>query len=402
MSALIIAVAVLAAGFVLTVGALVAYILKNRQGDAEARLELAIYKERQRNSEEFFKAQREHAQTSFKNVAETIIQSGREQFSKDSKDAIGGLVAPLKKDLDNLKTQLSHQHGELSKGVDQVVNQAQRLQRETVSMKDALKRPEIKGRWGELQLRNVLEMAGMSAHVDFNEQVSLTDDDDNAKRPDAVIMMPNQGALFIDSKAPLSNYMSAIEADDPQERVGLLQKYAGDVYRHVVMLGSKAYQSSVKTKTPDFVIMFIPGDQFLTSVYEHRESLIEDAFKKRIIICTPGTLLALLKTVAYSWQQVEINRNAEKIAEQGERLHTRVVKYLADVAALNKALNSAVNRFNVSVGSLEARVIPAARALGALLGKTDEIETPLQIDAPPRGVARPADNADADEEDNHL
>jgi DNA recombination protein RmuC len=258
------------------------------------------------------------------------------------------------------------------------------LQGETRKLVDALKRPQVRGRWGEITLRRVVEAAGMSEYCDFEEQVSV-DTDEGRLRPDLLVRLPGDRTVVVDAKAPLKAYMEALEAKDEKVREEALQRHSQQVRDHLKLLGAKAYWSQFKP-TPDYVVLFLPGESFFSAALENDRSLMEDSMSGKVILASPTTLIALLKAVSYGWQQQHMAENAEKIAKAGSELFDRICKFVEHLVDVRNNLENATHSFNKAVGSLESRLIPGAKKLkelGAAPADKD-VEEIEHIDAAPR------------------
>src|SRR5436190_23574784 len=235
----------------------------------------------------------------------------------------------------------------------------EKLRTETGALVTALRKPNARGQWGQMQLRNVVELAGMVKHCDFVEQVSLGGEE-GSLRPDLVVRMPGGKQVMVDAKAPLQGVLDAYQARDEEERQQHLRDHARLLRRHVRTLSDKSYWSQLDS-APDFVVMFLPGEHLYGAALEADPSLIEDAMARRVLIATPTTLLAILRAVAYGWQQERVAESAQAISELGRELHGRLTKLSALLATLGNRLNATVRAFNETVGSYEARVMPGAR-----------------------------------------
>ena len=235
----------------------------------------------------------------------------------------------------------------------------ERLRTETGALVTALRKPNTRGQWGQMQLRNVVEHAGMVRHCDFSEQTSFNGDD-RVLRPDVVINMPGGKHVVVDAKAPLQGVLDAYQARDEAEREQHLKDHARLLRKHVKQLADKAYWEGMDS-APDMVVMFLPGEHLYSSALEVDPQLIEDAMQRRVLIATPTILLALLHSVAYGWQQERVAESAQEISELGRELHTRLVKLSSLLGTLGGRLNSAVRAYNETIGSYESRVLPGAR-----------------------------------------
>lgn len=258
------------------------------------------------------------------------------------------------------------------------------LRTETRQLLSALRAPQVRGRWGEHQLRRIVEAAGMLEHCDFSEQVT-TATDAGAVRPDMVVRMHGGRQVVVDAKAPFEAYLAAMEARDDTGRDTYLTNHARHLRAHVDALSAKAYWAAF-TPTPEFVVLFLPADPFLDAALQRDPSLLEHAFSRNIVLATPATLIALLRTVAYSWRQETLTRNAMVVHTLGRELYQRLSTMGDHLAKVGTALGGAVTAYNKTVGSLEARVLVSARRLAELGVSGDELITPAQVEAAPRQV----------------
>lgn len=345
--------------------------------------------------------------------SELFLQLAREALGRDQaiaagtlkerEAAIAQLVEPLRAVLERTEqhTQaLEHErrdaYAALRTQIETLASGQSQLQRETRNLVTALRRPEVRGRWGELTLRRLVELAGLSEHCDFTEQLHLFGPE-GALRPDLVVHMPDARDLVVDVKTPLDAYLEALEAQSDEHRQQALKKHAQQVETRVRQLASKAYWAQFE-HSPEFAVLFLPGDQFLTAALAERPELLEDALKQGVIIATPSTLIALLKTVAYGWRQTAVTENAALVRELGQELYRRLGAFTGHLERLGSRLGAAVDAYNSAVGSLERQVLPQARRfpeLGvttdAALPELEKIEQPLR----PIAAAGPSDVREA-------
>ncbi|MHB1834270.1 MAG: DNA recombination protein RmuC, partial [Solirubrobacteraceae bacterium] len=280
--------------------------------------------------------------------------------------AVEQLVAPLREQLGRVDGQLTRldqerreSRGRLEAQLRTLTETGERLRTETGALVTALRKPNARGQWGQMQLRNVVEMAGMVRHCDFVEQSTVAGDE-RTLRPDLIVNLPGGKHVVVDAKAPLQGVLDAYEARDEADRERHLADHARLLRRHVKALADKAYWAGLDS-APDVVVMFLPGEHLYSAALEADPSLIEDAMARRVLIATPTTLLALLHSVAYGWQQERVAESAQAISEIGRELHARLVKLSTLLGTLGGRLNSAVRAYNEAVGSYESRVLPGAR-----------------------------------------
>jgi DNA recombination protein RmuC len=306
--------------------------------------------------------------------------------------AVENLVKPIKEALDKTEQQVrlmelerKEAYGSLSKHLETMTQTQQLLHGETRNLVQALRRPEVRGQWGELTLKRLAELAGMVEHCDFYEQPQ-TDTDDGRRRPDMIVRMPGGREIVVDAKTPLDAYLSAIEATDSDGRRKHLEHHARKVRERVRELAGKAYWNQF-ANSPDFVVLFIPGDQFLTAALDIDRGLLEDALRQKIILTTPTSFVALLRAVAYGWRQESLTANAERIRQVGEELYTRLSTFGEHLARLGRSLDGAVEHYNKSVGSFEAKLLPAARKFSEMgLSPAKPLEEPNQIEKATRQI----------------
>jgi DNA recombination protein RmuC len=280
--------------------------------------------------------------------------------------AVEQLVAPLKDQLGRVDAQLvrldqerRESRGRLEAQLRTLAETGEKLRTETGALVTALRKPNARGQWGQMQLRNVVELAGMVRHCDFVEQTPVAGAE-GALRPDLIVRMPGGKKVVVDAKAPLQGVLDAYQARDEAEREQHLRDHARLLRKHVKSLADKAYWAGLDS-APDFVVMFLPGEHLYGAALEVDPSLIEDAMARRVLIATPTTLLAMLRAVGYGWQQERVAESAQAISELGRELHSRLAKLSGLLATVGTRLNSTVRAYNEAVGSYEARVVPAAR-----------------------------------------
>ncbi len=308
--------------------------------------------------------------------SEMFLRMAREALSRDQvvaqsslkerETAIAHLVEPLRTALEKTEAQVQALERErrdafssLRTQIETLTEGQSLLQRETRNLVTALRRPEVRGRWGELTLRRLVELAGMSEHCDFTEQLQVVGDE-GALRPDLVVHMPDSRDLVVDVKTPLDAYLEALEATTEEARLIQLKRHAQHVETRVRQLASKNYWAQFE-RSPEFAVLFLPGDQFLGSALAERPDLLETALKQNVIIATPSTLIALLKTVAYGWRQSAVAQNAAIIRELGQELYRRLGNFTGHLGRAGARLGAAVEAYNAAVGSLERQVLPQAR-----------------------------------------
>jgi DNA recombination protein RmuC len=292
-----------------------------------------------------------------------------------------GLVEPMKDKLGRVESQIEslererrEAQGEMGQLFKQLNEGISGLRAETGSLVGALKRPATRGSWGEIQLRNVIEMAGMVAHCDFTEQTTI-DTDDGRLRPDVLVRLPGGKLIVVDSKVPLDAYLSAMEATTDQERGLHLARHARQTRDHITKLASKGYQAQFDA-SPELVVMFVPSDGIYHAALSEDPALIEYGVDQQVLLATPTTLIGLLRAVHYGWKQELIAASAREIAETARELHKRIARFVDPLARVGRQLGSAVTAYNEAVGSFESRVIPQIRRIeqaGATSGRSVEL-----------------------------
>jgi DNA recombination protein RmuC len=334
----------------------------------------------------------------FLELAETRLREARAASASDidaKKKAIDDLLGPLQHTLERVDRELHDAERrrvesgtQLLERIAALDNTGQHLQAETRRLVDALKRPGVRGRWGELQLKRVVELAGMIEHCDFEEQQTLNGDGNGTPRrirPDVIVRLPGGKHVIVDAKVPLDAYLKALEAPDEASRQALLAEHARQVRTHLMQLGAKGYFADVPA-TPEFVVMFLPGEMFFSAALEQDPALIEFGVERKVIPASPTTLIALLRAVAYGWQQQAMEENARKISELGRGLYESLRALGGHFDDLGTRLKSSLDAYNRAVGSLEGNVLVKARKFKELQAANggEEIGTIEVIDRVPR------------------
>jgi DNA recombination protein RmuC len=324
------------------------------------------------------------------------------EATAQSQEAVARSVAPLHETLRRYEqrvAELEHDrldaYAELREQVRSMTVVSGELRTETKQLVAALRAPQVRGRWGEHQLRRVVEAAGMLEHCDFAEQVTAATDVSGV-RPDLVVRLHGGRSVVVDAKAPFEAYLAAMEARDEHTRDRHLDAHARHVRGHIDALGAKAYWSAFE-QSPEFVVLFVPADPFLDAALQRDPTLLEHAFTRNVVLATPATLMALLRTVAYAWRQEALARNAVAVHTLARELYGRLSTLGEHVSRLGGALGGAVTAYNRAVGSLEARVLVSARKLADLGVSADQLPAPEQVELTPRQLSAPEllDRADA-------
>jgi DNA recombination protein RmuC len=297
-------------------------------------------------------------------------------------------ISSVDKKIAQLERDRAEAHGALFNHLKTVTSGQEELKRETANLVTALRAPHTRGRWGEVQLRRVCEMAGMIKHCDFGEQETVASDDGRL-RPDVVVQLPGGKQVVIDAKVPLAAYLDAIEARDEETRKAHLQSHLRQLREHIKKLSAKGYWSQFEA-TPEFVVMFVDESMYRVALDEAPD-LMEEAIAQHVLIATPSSLLGLLRAVHYGWRQEKVAESAREVAELGRELHTRLGKFAAMLAKVGRALGTSVNAYNDAVGSFESRVLVTARKLSdhGAASESKELEQPGPVEALPRTVQAP-------------
>lgn len=330
------------------------------------------------------------------------FQAAAQGDLEQRQQAIGALLHPVRETLERLaqevqaiETARAGAYAALSEQVRALADAEQQLRAETAQLAQALRTPAVRGRWGEIQLRRVVELAGMVPHVDFVEQMGVATEE-GLRRPDLVVRLPGGKSVVVDAKVPLSAYLEAVAASDERTRAERLKQHARQVREHVQALGRRQYWEALEP-TPEFVVLFLPGEAFLSAAVAEDPGLIEDGAQARVILATPTTLIALLKAVAYGWRQVAVEENARRVGELGRELYKRLGDLGEHLARLGKNLGQAVAAYNRAVGSAEARVLVTARKLRDLADSGLEPLPPLEpVEAAARALTAPEWRASAE------
>ncbi len=376
------------------------------------RLESQLGSQRQAMEEKLrsFEEARLQFETTFKSLASDVLKSNSSEFLKlaetnfktlhtrasgeleQREKAVEGLVKPIRESLEKTDQQIRRMEkereaafGSLTQHLKFMALAQEQLQGETRNLVKALRRPEVRGQWGELTLKRLVELAGMVKHCDFEQQRSV-DTDSGKQRPDMIVRMPGGREIIVDAKAPMDAYLGAAEAADDAGRALEIQRHARNVRDRVRELASKSYWQQFP-QSPDFVVLFIPGDQFLSAALEIDPRLLEEAMAEKVVLATPSSLVALLRAVAYGWRQESLAENAEQVLTLGEELYDRLSTFADHLGKLGSSLRRSVDSYNSAVGSFDSRVLPGARKFGEMgIRRKKDLPEPEPVERLPRPV----------------
>ena len=346
-----------------------------------------------------------NSQESFVELAKATLGRYQEEAKRDleaRQKEVKQIVQPVRDSLDNYNKQVQEMervrqqaYGGLSQQVRSLMSTQQQLQKETANLVKALRTPQVRGRWGEITLRRVAELAGMLKHCDFFEQ-ETKETEQGRLRPDMIVRLPNEKQIVVDSKAPLLAYLEALEAETDEEKAEKLKLHSRHIQTHMNQLSQKTYWDQFNP-TPEFVVLFIPGENFFSAALEQNPGLIEEGVARGVILATPTTLISLLKAVAFGWRQETMAENAEAISSLGRELYERISTMTEHLQRLGKSIEKCVSTYNQVIGSFERRVLASARRFKELgISKKDGAEIPFVT--PTEKRTRPVSLPDVDED----
>lgn len=342
-----------------------------------------------RNNNSFLKLAEENLKR-FQSEAKADLNT-REKAIEQLVKPINEALQQTSKQIHEIEKERKESYGSLRSTIDQMTKSQQQLQQETQNLVQALRRPEVRGQWGEMTLRRLAELSGMVAHCDFFEQTH-TNTETGSIRPDMIVKLPEQRDIIVDAKTPLDAYLSAVQAKEDSVRQRELKRHAQVIRSRVRELSRKNYWAEY-SNSPEFVVLFIPGEQFLAAALEVDPALLEDSMSQNIILATPTNFIALLRAVSYGWKQQALAENAENIRELGETLYKRLSTFGNHLTKLGSSLGSSVNHFNKAVGSLERQVLPGARKFTEMgISSKNEITDLPPVEQQPRQVQQSSDD----------
>ncbi|AWI10504.1 DNA recombination protein RmuC [Ereboglobus luteus] len=309
--------------------------------------------------------------------------------------AIDSLVKPLKESLEKVDTKIgeleqkrANAYGQLGQQLESLNTAQTRLQAETLKLSNAFRSTSYAGSWGELQLRRVVELADMLSYCDFTEQETATGGDGEKLRADLVVRLPGGQRIVVDAKTPVQAYRDALDAADENARASKLAEHAQKMRTHIDQLGAKNYWQQFQP-APEFVVLFVPGDHFLTAALQTDNTLLDRAISKKVLLATPTTLIALLKAAAYGWRQEAVSKNAEEVSRLGRELYDRIATFADHLGKVGRGLDAATKSYNAAVGSLEGSVLPGARKFEELGAKGQKkLADPSQVETAPREISK--------------
>ena len=377
--------------------------------EADLRVAREKHEEYARGTEEA----RKKLEEMFKALAGDVLQANQKQFLESAsiqfekaQKQIGGhlgerqtqfeeMLKPFREELSrqqktlkDLEVKREKAYTSIEQHVQRIAENHESIHEETGRLVKALRRPEQRGRWGEMQLRNIVELAGMSEHCDFVEQVTADGEGDSKVRPDMIVKLPGEGIIVVDSKVALDAYLDALETDDDKHRRELMARHASAVETHVKGLADKKYWNQFE-RTPKVVVMFMPIESGLAAALEQKPDLQMKAMQSHVLIVTPTLLVGLLRSIGYGWQQEDVAANAREIAKAGAALYDRLAKFTQHFTKLGERLKQGTESYNRAVGSLESSILPAARKMKSLgTTKSDGIEQPPLVEIEPRSVMK--------------
>ncbi len=400
--------------------ALIGWLLAHQRAQRElARLrednvrldsQLAAQRQAMEEKVQSFEQARARFESTFKSLASDVLKANSSEFLKlaesnfntlhtrangaleQREKAVESMVKPIREALEKTDQQIRQMEkdreaafGSLTQHLKFMALAQEQLQGETRNLVKALRRPEVRGQWGELTLKRLAELAGMVQHCDFDQQHSV-DTESGKQRPDMIVRMPGGREIIVDAKAPMDAYLGAVEAGDDAARMLEIQRHARNVRDRVRELASKSYWQQFP-QSPDFVVLFIPGDQFLSAALEIDARLLEDAMADKVVLATPSSLVALLRAVAYGWRQESLAENAEQIRTLGEELYDRLSTFSDHLGKLGNHLRRSVDSYNSAVGSFDGRVLTGARKFGEMgIRRKKDIPEPAPVERLPRPV----------------
>ncbi len=381
------------------------------QRQTELETKLTAQKERQLETQALLKNTEERFTATFKALSHDALKSSQTQFLDLAKStfkteqkqaqgelekreqAVAHLVKPVAESLEKIQGRIGEiekaregAYSTLKEQVTQLHTTQQGLQKETASLVKALRKPSGRGQWGEMQLQRVVEMAGMQEHCDFTTQTTATTDEGKRLRPDLIVKIPGGKQIVVDAKTPMDAYLDALETEDHQESATHLKRHASQVSTHIRQLASKNYQSQFQP-APEFVVLFLPSESFFSAALTQDASLLEQGVDQGVILATPTTLIALLRSVAYGWRQETLAENARIIADTGRELHKRITKFTEHLQKVGKSLDNSVKAYNSAIGSLDRMVLPSARKFETL----EASEQNLSLESPQDITTLPAE-----------